>query len=275
MNNFAQAMSGYNPASSSLEEPLDGYFSSENVLGNLSAQNTAQRAKQKSERLMEALKTIVNLNKMSPLERKRNDEATKKSELEKAGKLLNEKFKALWAKNPLDRSREEGDKLRDDLAILNAQEGHHADLTFGGGGWWGYRLPSGEMYTPESDSAFLQTYAGLKYGPTGESSGAGAGITGPPQTPTWNVVPYGATDEEGKYYTPREITSQEKTQREWEQTPFWKRSEVSPVEQSSPEYQQKLKSIQDQQFVDQQSLDRSMQEKYKGLYKRYPKTTFK
>ena len=275
MNQFQKAMSGYDPAASSSQEPMDGYFSSENVLGNPSAQNTAQRAKQESEGLMEALKTIVNLNKMSPLQRKRNEEETKKSNLEKAGKLLSEKRKEFNLKNPFNRSAEEENELRDEEAIFQAQQGHLSGLTFGGGGWSGYRLPSGEMYTPSHESAFLQNYAGLKYGPTGSSSGAGAGITGPAQTPTWNVVPYGAKDEEGNYYAPREITPQEKAQREWEQTPFWKRSEVSPVEQSSQEYQQKLKSIQDQQFVDQQSLDRSMQEKYKGLYKKYPKTTSK
>jgi len=64
--------------------------------------------------------------------------------------------------------------------------------------------------------------------PGWSSSGSGAGITSSPQTSTSNVAPYG--------YTPREITPMEKADREYNETPWWRRPAHSPSENAAAQY---------------------------------------
>jgi hypothetical protein len=100
------------------------------------------------------------------------------------------------------------------------------------------------------------------------ASAAGAGVTGPPQTSSSNVVPYGATDPSGKLYQPRRATQTELAQREWEDTPYYRRSEISPA--FAARFPRQAKTDAQSQAAAEKAQKEYYIQKYADVYKNQP-----
>lgn len=177
-------------------------FDADHPLAFSDAQNTAQKAKDKSDELQEAFKAASSgdFESMPKFDRKTIG-------MQSVG----------YQKQPFY----DLGKGIEDITMREATRGEklmHSDV-------------GGKMY--KSLKEILKTpgleFSGSGMGGYGGYSGAGAGITSSPQTSTSNVAPYG--------YTPREITPAEKEQREYDETPWWRKPQ-----DTTPEWLKKKRS---------------------------------
>lgn len=161
-------------------------FESDHPLAFSDAQNTAQKAKDKSDELQEAFKAASegNFEDMPKFDQK-------KLGMQSVG----------YQQQPWYQMQEIG-KGVEDLTMREASRGEklmHSDI-------------GGKMYK-SLEEILKNPNVQFSHSLLGRHEGAGAGITSSPQTPSSNVASYG--------YTPSVITPSEQQRRQDEETPWW------------------------------------------------------
>ena len=196
---------------------------SSSAMQGMDARNSAQKGEFASKQLQDAMKAIQNMDEN---QKKKLDEEREKKAAQQYSQTLNKQLQDIYsdwqyASNPQKVAQVKS--LKDSLYMAGRMAGSVQPSAIKKSGASDYEImPSGELKTEMADIS-ARANMGLLTGLVPFESGVGAGFTGPSQTKSSNILPYGSytINKDGqKIPVTMQLSPQQKAQREWEESAF-------------------------------------------------------